>query len=437
VKARLHYPTTAGLAAAGLRNYLVYVYFPYLRRLLRRAGGLASLLLLARLAAAQTVTPPGPHPAPVDVADVAHRLYARVPAHDSLGLQHGHRMLLLVPVVGYSQQTGALVELALNTAFQKRDANVSTIVGAAEYTAHQQLIFTLTSSLWMPENAWNLVADWRVMRYPQSTYGLGMYTTTSGGVVTMDYKYLRLYQTALRRVAPAWYLGLGYQLDDHWDIVSRNNVREVTRISRYSYGVSDRSISSGPVVSVLHDNRGNAINPQGGYFLNALYRPNLKALGSDTNYQTLLLEGRLYLHPSRYSPNILALWSYNTFTLTGNPPFLDLPATGWDMYGNTGRGFIQGRFRGKNFMYGEAEYRFGITHNRLLGGVIFTNAQSVTELSVTHGRVEDGTFEKVVPGVGGGLRLSLNKASRTNLAVDYGFGFDGSRGLSLNLGEVF
>jgi len=107
------------------------------------------------------------------------------------------------------------------------------------------------------------------------------------------------------------------------------------------------------------------------------------------------------------------------------------------MYGNTGRGFIQGRFRGKNFVYAEAEYRFGITRNRLLGGVVFTNAQSVTELSVMRGRVIDGTFEKIAPALGGGLRLSLNKSSRTNLAVDYAFGFDGSHGLALNLGEVF
>jgi outer membrane protein assembly factor BamA len=407
----------------------------------RRLSVLAALCLLARSGWGQVGPAPGqllaPSPAVLDIADVGHRFYPRIAAHDSLGLQHGHRMLLLVPVVGYSQQTGAVVELALNTAFQRPNANVSTIVGAAEYTAHEQLIFTLTSSLWAPDNTWNYVADWRAMRYPQSTYGLGMYTSTTGGVVSMDYKYLRLYQTAFRRVAPAWYVGLGYQLDDHWDIVSRNSRREVASISRYTYGVSDRSTSSGPVISVLHDNRGNAINPQGGYLLNAQYRTNRQWLGSDTNYQSLLLEGRVYLHPSRYSPNILALWSYNTFTLSGNPPFLDLPATGWDMYGNTGRGFIQGRFRGKNFVYSEAEYRFGITRNRLLGGVVFTNAQSVTELSVQHGRVQNGTFEKVVPAVGGGLRLSLNKASRTNLAVDYGFGFDGSHGLSLNLGEVF
>ena len=400
-----------------------------------------ALGLAARVVHAQVGSSPGLHPAdapaPLDVADVAHRLYARVPAHDSAGLQPGHHALLLVPVVGYSQQTRGVAELALSLAFRQPGANVSTVVGAAEYTLNKQLIFTLTSSVWRPYNAWNWAGDWRVLRYPQSTYGLGMFTNTSSGVVSMDYKYLRFYQTVFRRVAPAWYVGLGYQLDDHWDIVSRNSRREVAAISRYTYGVEGRSTSSGPVISLLHDSRANAINPLGGYLLNAQYRPNLRALGSNTNYQSLLLEGRLYLHPSPASPNILALWSYNALTLHGNPPFLDLPATGWDMYGNTGRGFIQGRFRGKNFVYGEAEYRFGITPNRLLGGVAFANAQSVTELSVQHGRVVDGTFERVVPAIGGGLRLSLNKASHTNLAVDYAFGLDGSHGLSLNLGEVF
>ncbi|WP_191906359.1 BamA/TamA family outer membrane protein [Hymenobacter baengnokdamensis] len=408
---------------------------------LAAGGWWLGLCLAAALAHAQTTTPPSLHPAsapaPLDVADIGHKLYSRIPAHDSLGLQRGRHMLLLVPVVGYSQQTGGVAELAVNLAYQRPQANVSTVVGAAEYTLNDQLIFTLTSSLWAPNNAWNFVGDWRVMHYPQSTYGLGMFTSTTGGVVSMDYEYLRFYQTAFRRIVPNWYIGLGYQLDDHWSIVSRNTRREVTTISRYSYGVSGRSISSGPVISVLHDGRANAINPQSGYYLNAQFRPNFKALGSDTNYQSVLLDARLYLHPSPSSPNILALWSYSAFTLTGNPPFLDLPATGWDTYSNLGRGFIQGRFRGKNLLYSEAEYRFGITHNSLLGGVVFANAQSVTELSVVRGQVQDGTFEKVVPAVGAGLRLNLNKASRTNLAIDYGFGFDGSHGISLNLGEVF
>lgn len=376
-------------------------------------------------------------PPNTDVADVAHRVFARLPTHDSVGLAQ-RRMLLVVPVAGYSQQTGAVGELAANAAWQRRAANVSTLIGVAQYTQQRQAVLTVTGSVWLPNNAWNLVADWRVMHYPQSSYGLGMFTSTTSGVVSMDYDYLRLYQTAYRRVAPDWYLGLGLQLDDHWNIVSRNGRREVTRISRYSEGVAGRSISAGPVLAVLHDSRANAINPVGGHYLNVQYRPNLTALGSLSSFQTLQAEARTYLRLRAGSPNLLALWSYNVFTLRGNPPFLDMPATGWDTYSNTGRGFIQGRFRGKSFVYGEAEYRFGLTRDRLLGGVVFANAQSVTELSVGRGgTVVDEGFRRVVPALGAGLRVQLNKITRTNLCVDYGVGLDGSRGLSLNLGEVF
>ncbi|MBU6121542.1 hypothetical protein [Hymenobacter siberiensis] len=144
----------------------------------------------------------------------------------------------------------------------------------------------------------------------------------------------------------------------------------------------------------------------------------------------LLIDARTYLHPSPRSANILALWRYNAVTIAGNPPFPDLPSTGWDTYSNTDRGFIQSRFRGDDLLYGEVEYRYGITRNRLLGGVVFANAQTVTEQ-------QSRRFEKVVPAAGAGLRLRLNKVSNTTLAIDYAFGADGSHGLSLNLGGVF
>jgi len=386
------------------------------------------VVLGTKLGWAQTLG--SPQPAAVDLVDELRRACPHLAAHDSLDLQRGRKSVLLVPVMGYSQQTSGIVELAASVAFARPEANLSTFVATAAYSFREQRILTATSALWTLGNRWNLLGDWRLMHYPQSTYGLGMYTTTER-VVTMDYEYLRFYQSALRHLGQgAWYAGLGYQLDDHWSIVSRNSRREVGRISRYRDGVAGRSISSGPVMNVLFDSRTNALSPQRGGYFNTQFRPNLTLLGSDTNYQSLLLEGRIYLHPFPKSHNILALWSYNALTLHGNPPFLDLPSTGWDTYSNIGRGFIQGRFRGKNLLYGEAEYRFAITRNRLLGGVVFANAESVTEQA-------SGRFEKMVPAAGAGLRVNLNKVSHLNLAIDYGFGADGSRGLALNLGEVF
>jgi hypothetical protein len=114
----------------------------------------------------------------------------------------------------------------------------------------------------------------------------------------------------------------------------------------------------------------------------------------------------------------------------GNPPYLLLPSTGWDPYSNTGRGYIQGRFRSKNMLYLESEYRWGLTANGLIGGVVFANAQSFSELTT-------GRFTYIQPGCGLGFRISLNKFSRTNLCVDYGWGANGSGGFFVNLGEVF
>lgn len=368
-----------------------------------------------------------------DIIDVLKRWYPRFPLtlHDSITLHEGKHFLLVIPQVGYTLQTRGLAAILVNAAFRKPDANMSSITGQLSYTQNNQVILTTNSSVWLPGNRLLWTSDWRLMHYPQATYGLGMYTSIDR-VINMDYAFLRLYQSLLRQIAQNLYIGAGYYMDLHWNIDSYTRNRELSRISRYPYGVEGRSVSSGPTLQLLYDNRHNAINPTGGLYVNAVLRDNLTFLGSDDTYQTLLLETRKYIHLPATSDHILAFWSYNALTLSGNPPFLDLPSTGWDNTGNLGRGFIQGRFRGKNLLYLETEYRFHITHDRLLGGVVFANAQTVTEPDQNSGQ-----FEKMVPAVGAGLRIKMNKISRTNLSVDYGFGMDGSKGLFFNLGEVF
>jgi hypothetical protein len=154
-------------------------------------------------------------------------------------------------------------------------------------------------------------------------------------------------------------------------------------------------------------------------------------MGSDNNWQSLLLELRKYIPVSPSKRNVLAIWSYNWLTLGGGkPPYLLLPSTGWDDFYNTGRGYIQGRYRGRDMLYLETEYRFDVTHNGLLGAVVFANAQSFS-------REITKQLSVIAPGAGVGLRLRINKFSGANLCIDYGFGTEGSRGIFVNLGEVF
>jgi len=81
------------------------------------------------------------------------------------------------------------------------------------------------------------------------------------------------------------------------------------------------------------------------------------------------------------------------------------------------------------FNYLESEYRFAITQNGLLGGVVFGNIEKVYK--------KWSDLHTIIPGEGAGIRIKLNKYSSTNLAIDYGFGVGGSHGLFFNLGEVF
>ena len=174
----------------------------------------------------------------------------------------------------------------------------------------------------------------------------------------------------------------------------------------------------------------NQINPQQGVYYSITYRANLKALGSDSNSNGLQIDARTYLNFPAKSKNVLAFWMFDWMVTGGTPPYLLLPSTGWDDFYNTGRGYIQGRFRGRKMLYFESEYRFGISQNGLLGGVAFVNLQSFSsDLSAQ--------YSNLFPGYGVGLRIKLNKFTGTNLCVDYGFGQKGSRGLFVNLAEVF
>ena len=79
--------------------------------------------------------------------------------------------------------------------------------------------------------------------------------------------------------------------------------------------------------------------------------------------------------------------------------------------------------------YFETEYRYRISRNGLIGGVVFFNVENYA------GNLKP--YANFLPGYGAGLRIKLNKKSGANLCLDYGFGNDGSRGFYLNLGEVF
>jgi hypothetical protein len=306
---------------------------------------------------------------------------------------------------------------------------MSEVLTSVTYSQYRQIIFPIQANIWTRNSAFNIIVDWRYLEYPSTTFGLGGHSDINNGY-TINFNYIKLHQAILARIAPDLYGGIGLYYDHFWNVKQVNPpAGETTDFERY--GLTPTVNAVGPAFRLLLDTRENQIRPLGGWYGNVVYRPNFTWMGSDNDWQSLLVELRKYIPLSASHKSILALWSYNWLTIGGGkPPYLLLPSTGWDDFYNTGRGYIQGRYRGREMVYLESEYRFDVTRNGLLGAVVFANAQSFS-------REITKQLSFIEPGAGVGVRIRLNKFSGANLCIDYGWGTEGSRGLFVNLGEVF
>jgi hypothetical protein len=339
----------------------------------------------------------------------------------------------VLPAVGYTLQTRFAAIVSANAAFFTRQKGVpnqklSSVQGSIAYTANKQIILPLLARIYFQGDRYTLISNYRYLKYPSLTYGLGGHTHIEDGY-TIDFFYLKLHQALLRKMSKNFYFGFGYDFDYLWGI-REVNPPPAHKTDFDKYGFHSTETASGPSFHLVYDSRQNSINPDYGQFLNIVYSPKFIFMGSDANWQSLHVEFRKYLSLDDRSRNLLSFWSYNWLTLDGKPPYLLLPSTGWDETYSTGRGYIQGRYRGRNMLYDELAYRFIVTDNGILGAVAFVNAESFSE-------PHSNCFEVIAPGAGLGIRLKLNKFSGTNLSIDYGFGKEGSKGLFVNFGEVF
>jgi outer membrane protein assembly factor BamA len=237
------------------------------------------------------------------------------------------------------------------------------------------------------------------------------------------------------------YAGLGYHLDHFYNI--KDNALQldekpyvVTPHYIYSqlYGFNRfKYTTSGLSLSYVFDSRDNMVNPYKGNYVNVNYRYNFDFLGSSRNSSSLWAEFRTYLsmreEPSRH---VIGFWAFSQLQVSGRQPYMTLMAIGEDQRARSGRAYIAGRYRGKNMVYGEVEYRFPISPcSGIIGGVLFLNATTISNEARNQ-----ALFEYVRPGVGFGLRIMMNKNFRTNINIDFAIGHK-SRGLYFSGTETF
>ncbi len=353
--------------------------------------------------------------------------------------------LLLLPIIGSNPATGFMIGVGGQYAFKVPGSTLySALMGSVQFTTKNQQIFLLKNNIYTKNNKFFLSGDWRYLIYSQSTYGLGT-NSPEGGVLDyqyslagaetgddsltqpMKFRFARLHQTVSFKLAKGFYAGLGYNYDAYTRIVDeklRLNPGDTFLTSNYlyskTYGFDPVSYYMSAVnVKLTYDTRDNMINAYKGIYATASWRSGLKILGNDSNVSYYEIEWRSFHSFSKSNPrHLLAFWFLGNFSAAGDLPYLILPATSYDQRSRSGRGYTQGRFRGASMVYGEAEYRFPISKcGGVLGGVLFVNATTADAKDKSL-----ALFESVKSGYGMGLRIMADKSSRTNFAVDVGFG---------------
>ncbi len=372
--------------------------------------------------------------------------------------------IIPLPVIAYSPTTAWMFGLAPGASWFMGDPDITSIssgLGSVIYTTKKQWIITAKTNMFLEGDRWNLLGDWRYFITSQPTYGLGtgpqsakpvgnrvefedgLFNQPIPDAQMMEFNYFRFHETVLMRIQDTrFFAGIGYHLDLHSKI--QDNLLDLDTVppvitSHYGYqtihGLSTEKYTlSGISLNALYDSRDNAINPYSGRYAFANIRINPSFLGSDQGSSILWLEYRDYLHLNKDRPrHLIGFWTYGWFVTSGDVPFLDLPAVGWDQFGRSGRAYTQGRFRGEDLIYGEIEYRFPLQREKdLLGGVVFING---TTAGNRDGEID--LFDYLDYGYGLGLRVMINKKSRANLALDVAWGKYGATGFYLGMNEVF
>jgi outer membrane protein assembly factor BamA len=418
---------------------------------LARIGRLAFVILsTAVMADAQSLPPNGKEEQAVrsespvetiDVFDLVRQLRHKEGDPPPESWDYRKPMIAFAPVIGAKPSAGVLLGAAGNVAFYRGDpstTHISSTVTSLTFSTKKQIAITNRFTMFGRDNRWRLDGDHRFQWTSLETFGLGTSADTETGV-TADFDFFRLHQTAFYQLRPALYVGAGLYFDNHTNVDPLDGEEAGWAGSSYptyseAHGLPlDSQIAAGTSLDALWDSRDNFINADHGWLAKASYRTLFDGfLGGDSSWQKLNLDVRTYVPVSRDGRHKLAFWGFADLVLNGVAPYFDLPSTAGDTYGRSARGYAEGQFRGERLAYGEVEYRGTLMRNGLLGMVAFVNTTTVTNLEN-----DERIFDSFAPAGGAGVRLLINKRSKTNLCFDVGFGKQGSRGVYLAIQEAF
>ncbi len=323
-----------------------------------------------------------------------------------------------LPIFFYTPETGiAGGAAALYLVRTQNASRPSSVTGDVIYTEKKQVILELNGDIYFSGDDYRLLTSLVYQKYPNKFFGVGNNTALSAEETYTPRSFLAravLYCNVVSRfnVGPAIRYGTMTMVDiDRAGLLAPGNIPG-----------SIGGTVSGIGFVANWDSRDNTFAPYNGSFYQLTATNYQKAAGGDFSYTDIQLDTRNYLE---ILPRQILAFQFAAEFMGGTPPFQNLVQFGGQ---NILRGYFAGRYRDKNGIAAQADYRLPVWWR--FGLVGFLGAAQVAPV------IDHFALNRFWIAGGVGLRFFWNPEERISLRLDYGVG-NNSSGLYITVTEAF
>jgi hypothetical protein len=329
---------------------------------------------------------------------------------------------LVLPIVFYSPETQAAGGI-IGIYYFRLPGSISTsrasnIKGDAVYTQLGQLFLQFQPQIYILNETYFIDADFSFIRFADKFWGIGN-STGWENEERYEHEIVRVRLTMLRQLMPQLNIGVQYHNETFTMLSVVPNGALATDPS-----ISGREGSKNTGIGLLlnYDSRDNPFSPTRGSFYQATLMNYNRRLGGNHDFWLYTFDARKFF--ALRAEEVLAVQGYFSF-VSGDAPFQMLPRLGGSA---RMRGFYEGRFRDKQLLVMQSEYRRPIVWR--FGMAVFLGLGSVS------GSFDEIALKRLKVAYGIGIRFAITPEERVFARLDFGKAA-GTHGFYIQVNEAF
>lgn len=333
---------------------------------------------------------------------------------------------LIYPTIAYTPETSwefGVSNLFLFYAKNSKKNRLSEINTFTFYTLQQQYGIWLDHAIYGNKDKYIFLGKARFQYFPLKYYGIGE-NAKEGDEVIVSSQNFQLRERVLKKVKGHLFAGIVFDYHTLYNVRFENtNLADSLKPLGYQ-GSSNKGLGLG----VVYDNRRNVLNERNGLFAEVAYLNYGRYIGSSYPFQNINVDARYFRKGYRKKQ----VWA---FQVIGQFNFGDIPFNQLALLGGESmmRGYYLGRYRDKNLIAAQAEYRFlPFPFSKRWGGALFLATGNVSN------KVAEIHIDKFKLAGGMGVRYFIFRTKDIFVRLDLAFTEESAfPGIYFFIGEAF